>query len=1015
MSCPHHRAGIALQKLGIPKETAELLQAYASAVELPKDWEEELGNRSQRLKAFLNMMLYYREEIDAARLLDNTEATKQNLEAFARLYETIVQYLDGGSVSEDTRAKLQAVLSIADGTPPNIMPEPFNTILVDSYLASLQSSDEPFHQVAKTVWAAHMTDALVRHVQNQITDMVAVPVRGISPGDLARLANGDTPSSVFVAARDIECQFVPAALGVVAVLPVDDGKQLHDLIIQGSGSLFSSAPLIAAVAPPYEEVIDACAQVAQKDPGMPRWFEAWQHPTWLEGDTGQGEQKLGKQRKRSLWDHIGQCIAQRDWTGLYACFGIPDTPNARTFPVPNMVAGAALAYRRAVDQGALSPQEARQQFMEIIDTVARVWLLDPAGQPDDAQPDDAQPDDASTTYKWYGETHLPDMIAGFAIPWPGDPDAIVNAPPRVRMEAHLKDLLIRTAQRDDPNDAAGKTTVNYLGLAPLILDNPVVLDGAEYPSTPDGERAWQLAHDCLRNVLAGPPAANVQHELSPITAATTVALLNYIALTDPDPDLTRYRIFSGIAFPTLVADDGSPIGMWWQSSREVASVRYLPSDMDVTGASLVGLSVEYPIRGLSGNDANLVSCTFREDITGSTFNHAWFHQPTLSERRISRTTMEGAVVADGIGSRTVLDGVTGTKSLWYEGMYRDATITQSNFDQAAFVGGEWVNTQFSDTSMNDVLAVRTNFSNTQWHNTSIAGARFQQCTFDDADLSGVSGWETADVTGSSFAMARLPSGIRGTTIATEEVSIPVSLSEGTQRQTMGVTMVIANPDAVTDEVVQIAKNFPFDRFRRLAQQGRTPSTVTSGDADYDEVIQLHDQLNRMTAAIKIYNSKYKGDTSSIANVYGVYDMVPARSPDQWGKAVFNDAYYRLVETARQLVLNFHQSRSRPSIEQALRDRFLPDLISATKRRVNAIPDSGRNPWSWAHLDLINQIFMNGRGPVGLLGRVPPFISALPKDPTNPTEDPDDQPTLDDIERLTSLLFTPRPKETNTSS
>jgi uncharacterized protein YjbI with pentapeptide repeats len=1008
MSCPHHRAGIALQKLGIPKETAALLQAYASAVDLPKDWKRELGeNRSQRLKAFLNMMLYYREETpDAARLPD-TEATERGLEAFGRLYTTIAQYLDG-SVDEDTRAKLQAVLSIADGAPQDSMPEPFNTVLIDSYLASLQPSSEPFHQAASTVWDI-MTDKVVAYVQDQITNMVAAPVRGISPDDLARLANGETPSSVFVAARDIGYQFVPAALGVVGVLPVDDPEQLQELIKQGSNTLLSPAPLIAAVAPPYEKVIDACAQVAQKDPGMPRWFEAWQHPTWLEGDTGQGERERGNQGKRSLWDHIGQCMKQRDWTGLRACFGIPDNPDAPIVPVPNVVAGAALAYRRAVDQGALSPQEARQQFMEIIDTVTRVWLV-PAGQPDDA---------STTTYAWYGETHLPDMVAGFAIPWPGDPDEIVNAPPRVRMETHLKDILTRAAQQDDPGDAEGKTTVNYLGLAPLILANPVVLDGAEYPSTPDGERAWQLAHDCLRSVLAGPPAANVQHGLTPITAATTVAMLNYLGLTktNSDPTLTRYRIFSGIAFlpPTQVADvdAGSPIGMWWQqSNREAASVRYLPSGMDVTGASLLGLSVEYPIRRLSGNDTNLVLCTFREDIAESTFTHAWFHRTDLSERSVSRTTMEGAVVADGRGNRTVLDQVTGTKSLWYEGTYRGATITQSQFDRAAFVGGEWAYTQFSDTSMQDVLAVGTNFSDTQWCKTCIDRARFQQCVFDRADLSGVSGWETADVTGSSFAMAKLPSGIRGTTIATEEV--PISLPQGTQRDTMVATMVIANPDAVTDEVVQIAQNFPFDRFCALSRNGRTPSTVKPEDKDYNEVIQLHDQLNRMTAAIKIYNSKYAGDTQSIANVYGVYDMVPSRSPDQWGTVVFNDTYYRLVETARQLVLNFHQSRSRPSIEQALRDRFLPDLISATKRRVNDIPDSGRNPWWWEHLNMVNQIFMNGQGPVGLTGRVPPFISALPKDPTNPT-DPDDQPTLDDIERLTSLLFTPRPKETNASS
>jgi len=1002
----------ALQSLGIPEETANLLQAYVSSATLPHDWKRHLANRARRLRTFLNAMLYYGNKTPNAARLPDEGATERDLEAFARLYETITQYLQS-PMDEDTRAKLHAILSIADGTPPDTMPEPFNRILVDLYLASLSepSSDEPLSdellRQAAQRWQENMTDALVDYVQRQITNMVAGPVLGISPDDLARLANGETPSSVFIAARDIEYQFVPAALGVVQVLPVDDPKRLQELIQQGSDTMLSPAPLVAAVAPPYEQVIDACAQVAKKDPGMPRWFEAWQHPTWLEEDTGQGEQERSKRAKRSLWDHIGQCIGQRDWTGLRACFGIPDTPDALVFPVPNAVAGAALAYRRAVDQGALSPQEARQQFMEIIDAVTRVWLIH--GQPNDAQP----------TYAWYGETHLPDMIAGLAIAWPGDPDEIVNAPPRVRIEAHLKAMLTRAAQWDDPNDKAGKTTVNYLGLAPLILANPVLLEEAEYPQTPDGKRVWQLAHDCLHAFLAGPPTATVQHGLSPITAATTIAMLNYIGVA-PDPTNlpTKYRIFSGIVLPQ-VDDTGTPIGVWWEQqkqSRETASVRYLPSKMDLTGASLLGLSVEYPIRGLSGEDTNLVSCTFRRDIAESNFNHAWFRRTVLSEQRISGTTMEGTVVADGMGIHTVMDGVTGTKSLWYEGTYRKAIITQSKFDQAVFVGGEWESAQFSNTSMNNVLAVRTNFRDTQWRQTSIDNARFQQCVFDHADLSGISGWETVDVTGSSFAMAKLPSGIRGKTIATEKVSITTPLPQGTQHDdTMVVTMVIAHPDAVTDEVAQIAKSFPFERFRELGRQGRTPATVRAGDEDYDEVIQLHDQLNRMTAAIKIYNSKYAGETQSIANVYGVYDPVPPQSPDQWGMFVFKDAYYNLVETAQNLILNFHQSSPssrRPPIEQEMRDRVLPDLISAAKRRVDNIPNSGNprnskhNPWGWAHLDIINRIFMNGQGPIGILGHIPPFISALPADPTNPT-DPDDQPTLDDTERLTSLLLTPR--------
>jgi uncharacterized protein YjbI with pentapeptide repeats len=1018
--------------LGIDKDTAELLQTYMGSAKRIKEEESEeveLGDAPERLRALLN----YKAAVQyGSEMFPYTSS-----DAWYRLYKTINQYLrDTTDIPQDTRSALVALLQIAQGIDYPL-PKQFERLLADAFLTVPDESSA----VGKAAMELQdcLTKSLVEYAQRLITEMVATPVTGFSASTRKELAAGKIPPSLAIAIRDLGHGATPYEIGMATMLP-DDPNVLARMIREGDGVFLSLAPLLATVAPPHPEVIDACA--ASKDSAMPSWSRAWLDPWWLspkpqsKGKKQQGNKEeplRGAQDAGTLWDHIQRCITNRDWDGLSACFGVKQGSQQEIIPVPNMVAGAALAYRRAIDAGAIDPHEARERLLGLIGTVTRVALTHPEpsiGAGDDADAPDKEP------VMFYIEPHLRDILPGLVIPWPGDPDEVRDGDSAIRMEEHLRAILEYEAEC--AHCAKPGTTINYLGLAPLLLANPWLLDEYAYPETEAGQRAYALARDCLRYVLSGPPDLRVQHVLSPITAATTVALLNYFGVARIEDGIpTRGRIFSGISFQhRLIEDketDKKTIVSWWKASRESVQVERLPTGLDLTGSTIACVSIDTPMVRLRAPDSNLVGCDIG-DIEQSDFSDAWFEQVNAPKRRIRDTQLTGAVVADGDLSGTTLTNVAGRHMLWYEGDRRGIVINESNLDDSAYVGGDWSRAQFRKTSMRRTIAIRTTFADTVWNGTTIEDAQMQRCIFNRADLSQVIGLETADVSGSSFEMTKLPRNLRGWTIATQEVqhSIP-SRSGPPTTSSMTVSMVIGDPDTITDDIVQMAQTFPIDRYRRLCEQGRVSAVVRPTDPDYDEVMRLHEQIVRMSSSVKIYTDAYSGLIPAIASIPGTQEFLPETQQDSqgkqdaqsaWGKVVYTDTYYQMIDMMRQLIVRYGEQRKRgrnQSIPEQMRQRFLGRLIDATNRRFAVIRgseshESGHNPWAWAHIDALSQLFFNGDGPNGLVRTTPPFISALPGK-TNlgekgGEEEKEEPVTIShkNIDRLTSALFTPRPSE-----
>lgn len=1017
MSCPYHQVSSVLQALGVDEATAKLLQAYMGTVKITE--EDEFGDEPDRLRALLNYK--------AARQYGSEMFPNTSSDAWARLYKTIRLYLEHKTdIPPDSRSVLVALLQVAYGLD-NPLPEQIDQLLVDAFL-TVPDDSSAVDQAAVALREC-LTDPLVLYVQRKITEMVSTPVTGFSAQIRDELAAGQIPSSIAIAIRDLGHGVTPYEVGMVTMLP-DDPSVLARMIREGANTFLSLTPLLATVAPPYPEVIDACAAIT--DSAMPSWPHAWLYPWWLstkpqetKGKKQQGnkeEQLRGAQDAGTLWDHIQRCINNRDWNGLYACFSVQQGSQKESIPVPNMVAGAALAYRRAIDVGAIDPHEAREQLFGLIGTITRVALtlpepLSSAGDDDesddelDDELDDVSDDDVSDDKKplvFYIEPHLRDILPGLVIPWPGDPDEVRDGDSGLRMEEHLKAILEYEAEC--AHCAKPGTTVNYLGLAPLLLANPWLLDKYAYPETEAGQRAYALARNCLKYVLSGHPDQQVQHVLSPITAATTVALLNYFGIVGiEDGTPTQGRIFSGISFQHRLTEDGKKIVSWWKANRDSMQIERLPAGMDLTGSTIASVSIRRPMVRLRAPDSNLVGC----DIGGiekSDFSGAWFEQVYAPKQQITDTQLTGAVVADGDLSGTTLTKVAGRHMLWYEGKQRGIVINESDLDDSAYVGGDWSNAQFRNTSMRRTIAIRATFADTVWNGTTIEEAQMQRCIFNRADLSQVIGLETADVSGSSFEMTKLPRNLRGWTIATQEVQSSIPLPSGVRTEPMTVTMVIRDPDAVDDDVSQIAQTFPLERFRDLCRQGRLLAVVTPEDPDYEEVMRYHEQLHRMTSAVRIYTSAYSGAVSAIGSIPGTQELLPATGQDAWGKVVYTDTYYQLIEVMRQLIVRYREQRDQrgnQSIHEQMRQRFLGRLIDATNRRLAIIRESGRNPWEWAHIDALTKFFFSGRGPTGLAGTTPPFICVL-----SDGDDPPPEISRQYIDLLTGALFMPRPEKSS---
>jgi len=1013
MSCPYHQVSPVLQMLGVDEATAELLQAYMGAAKITE--EDEFGDAPERLRALLN----YQAAIQYGReMFPNTSS-----DAWARLYKAIHLYLQTkDDIPQNSRSVLSALLQVAYGIdyplPPNI-----ERLLVDAFLAVPDGSPVEDSVVNKAAVELHgyLTDQLFAHAQRMVTEMVATPSTGFSAQIRAELAAGKIPSSIAIAVRDLGHGVTPYEIGMATMLP-DSPSVLARMIREGANTFLSLTPLLAAVAPPYPEVIDACA--VSNDPAMPSWPHAWLYPGWLSTEPqetkgkkrrGNKEEPLrGAQDAGTLWDHIQRCIDNRDWNGLNACFGVQQGSQKEPIPVPNMVAGAALAYCRAVDVGAIDPHEARERLFGLIGTMTRVafTLPEPSSSAGDGVSNDESGKDKPVVF--YVETHLRDMLPGLVIPWPGDPDEVRGGVPVIRMEEHLRAILEYEAGCE--HCAKPDTTINYLGLAPLLLTCPWLLDEYAYPETENGPRAYALARDCIQYVLSGPPDLHVQHVLSPITAATTVALLNYLGVVGiRDGTPTRGRIFSGISFQHRIiedkdtAEDKKTIVSWWKANRESAQIERLPTGLDLTGSTIACVSIGTPMVRLRAPDSNLVGCDIG-DIEQSDFSDAWFEQVNAPKRQIRDTQLTGAVVADGDLSGTTLTNVAGRHMLWYEGKQRGIVINESDLDDSAYVGGDWSNARFRNTSMRRTIAIRTTFADTVWDGTTVEEAQMQRCIFNRADMSQVIGLETADVSGSSFEMTKLPRNLRGWTIATQEVQSSIPLPSGVRTEPMTVTMVIRDPDAVDDDVSQIAQTFPLERFRDLCRQGRLLAVVTPEDPDYEEVMRYHEQLHRMTSAVRIYTSAYSGAVSAIGSIPGTQELLPATGQDAWWKVVYTDTYYQLIEVMRQLIVRYREQRDQrgnQSIHEQMRQRFLGRLIDATNRRLAIIRESGRNPWEWAHIDALTKFFFSGRGPTGLAGTTPPFICVL-----SDGDDPPPEISRQYIDLLTSALFMPRPEKSS---
>ncbi len=1046
MSCPYHQVPSVLQALGVDKETAELLQAYMGTVRITDD--DVLGNAPDRLRALLN----YQAAIQYGReMFPHTSS-----DAWARLYKAIHLYLQNkDDIPQDSRSVLSALLQVAYGIdyplPPNI-----KQLLIDAFLAVPDESpvEDSVVNKAAVELQGYLTDPLFALAQRIVTEMVATPSTGFSAQIRAELAAGKIPSSIALAIRDLGHGVTPYEIGMATMLP-DSPSVLARMIREGANTFLSLTPLLATVAPPYPDVIDACA--ASNDPAMPSWPHAWLYPWWLSTEPqetkgkkrqGNNEEPLrGAQDAGTLWDHIQRCIDHRDWNGLDACFGVQQGSQKEPIPVPNMVAGAALAYCRAVDVGAIDPHEARERLLGLIGTVTRVALTPPEssiGAGHGGQLGKGQSEDEGLEHVFYVEPHLRDILPGLVIPWPGDPDEVSSGGPVIRMEEHLSAILEYEAGCE--HCAKPDTTINYLGLAPLILANPWLLDAHAYPETEAGQRVYELARNCVRYVLSGPPGQRVQHALTPITAATTVALLNYLGIDGIDDGVpTQGRIFSGISFQHRIIEDKETaedkktakktakktIVTWWKADSESTQIERLPSGLDLTGSTIASVSIRRPMVGLRAPDSNLAGCHIG-GIKKSNFSGAWFEQVHAPGKHITDTQLTGAVVADGDLSGTTLTNVAGQHMLWYEGKQRGIVIDESNLDDSAYVGGDWSNARFHKTSMRRTIAIRTTFADTVWEGTTVTDAQMQGCSFNRADLTRVIGLETADVSGSSFEMAKLPRNLRGWTIATQEVqySIP-SRSGPPTMSSMTVSMVIGNPDAINDDIVQMAQTFPLDRYRRLCEQGRVSASVRPTDPDYDEVMRLHDQIVRMSSAIRIYTDEFSGSIPVIMSIPGTQEYLPAPQQDVqdkqgsqsvWGTVVYTDAYYQMIDMMRQLIVRYSERRKQggnQSIHDQMRQRFLGRLIDAANRRFAIIRgsesnESGHNPWAWAHIDAMSQLFFNGDGPNGLIKITPPFISALPgKTDLGKKEEEKEEPVTighENIDRLTSALFTPRPSE-----
>jgi uncharacterized protein YjbI with pentapeptide repeats len=849
MSCPHHRVAQHLKYLGVSGEAAELIRVMMQVIQP----DQNLAKRPERLHRFLRFVEVVKTPSAKFGVVpdDGEKERRERDNPWARLYTAMTKYVEEKATDADphTIQVLRAILNIADGMSfeltGNALPRQIDNLLLDSFVESFRDDGtgrNPSTTAAASLWEV-LPESFFRMYQDRVTTVVSTPTLGFPPETFEALSKGDFPANLLRSISVLSDGPIPDEIGIASVLP-DDGEVLANLI--RDPQLRTLAPLFAYAAPPYPEVIDACTEIKDSGHNMPPWIKMWQKPDWL-----------GAKNRLPLWDQLQRCIDQRDWNGLDAALGASedgqsgkvdsekDRSKKDKLPrnVPNMVAGAVLAYRKAVAQGAISEDEARRRLWDLLETVVRVKLVEERGK------EQGQEQGPNRNPYVYHETYIRDIFPAMGLHWPGDPPEMESMATRHRMEEHMRMLLMHLAASNANSESV---MINYMALAPMILVNPALLIRDYYPDTPEGERAHELANHCVNAVLRGYSHHPIQHTLTPLTAATMVSALNYLGVTAQgaeEDNGIEGRVFTNIGYRRYDHKYGdvqiTSYSEQPMNNREAMTVRFMTPGIRMGCTTLAGLPIEAPMVGVKGDDISLVKCSVKE-IRQSDMDGAWFRQVTGPGVSISHTNLRGSVIAGCNFREATIESVNGSGTIWCGGSYHDAVVSNSTFQGSAIVGGRWEESTWRNVSMNDVIAVETDFSDTKWDDrTTLAGAVLYRCSFRQADLSKVQGLEHADVAGSSFAMAILPKQLRGSSITVIPVSYTISIAknEPSRRVDTTLTMVIADRGVITEDLVRMADSFPIERYRDLGERGKTLASIQADDPDYEEVKQLNDQVH----------------------------------------------------------------------------------------------------------------------------------------------------------------------------